>query len=193
MLGDPGGGKSALSKKLCLESCNRYLGGQTKLPIYIKLRTYISKAVEDDRLSLKHYIFDFVSSSLIDADECDFTSTILYHLRIGAVFFVADGLDKVLTTSNRARVVQEIALFRKEFPLCQILVTSRYVGYETQPLVGFTHLGVDHLNDSAIEQIYRNVSSTVLKRCDIEVNSRLQGFLADARKRQESLFEVRCS
>lgn len=187
LLGDPGGGKSTLSKKLCLESCNKYLGGQTKLPIYIQLRTYISKAVEDDRLSLKHYIFDFVSSSLIDADEQDLTSTILYHLRIGAVFFVADGLDEVLTTSNRARVVQEIASFRKEFPLCQILVTSRYVGYEAQPLDGFTHLGVDHLDDSAIEQIYRNVSSTVLKRSDIEVNSRLQGFLTDARKKAREL------
>ncbi|WP_299933398.1 NACHT domain-containing protein [uncultured Pelagimonas sp.] len=187
LLGDPGGGKSTLSKKLCLESCNRYLGGQTKLPIYIQLRTYISKAAEDDRLSLKHYIFDFVSSSLVNADELDLTSTILYHLRIGAVFFVADGLDEVLTTSNRARVVQEIASFRKEFPLCQVLVTSRYVGYETQPLDGFTHVGVDHLNDSAIEQIYRNVSSTVLKRCDSEVNSRLQGFLADAGKKAKEL------
>ncbi|UWQ59339.1 NACHT domain-containing protein [Leisingera caerulea] len=187
LLGDPGGGKSTLSKKLCLESCNRYLGGQTKLPIYIQLRIYIAKAVEDDRLSLKHYIFDLVSSSLVDADEQDLTSTILYHLRIGAVFFVADGLDEVLTTSNRARVVQEITAFRKEFPLCQILVTSRYVGYETQPLDGFTHLGVDHLNNSGIEQIYRNVSSTVLKRCDREVEARLQAFLIDSRKKAREL------
>jgi len=187
LLGDPGGGKSTLSKKLCLESCNKYLGGQTQLPIYIQLRTYISKAAEDDRLSLKHYIFDFVSASLVDADEQDLTSTVLYHLRIGAVFFVADGLDEVLTTSNRARVVQEIATFRKEFPLCQILVTSRYVGYETQPLDGFTHLGVDHLNDNSIEKIYRNVSSTVLKRSDSEVNSRLQAFLVDARKKAKEL------
>lgn len=187
LLGDPGGGKSTLSKKLCLESCNRYLGGQTKLPIYIQLRTYIAKAVDDDRLSLKHYIYDFVSSSLVDAYEQDLTSTIMYHLRIGAVFFVADGLDEVLTPSNRARVVQEIAAFRKEFPLCQILVTSRYVGYETQPLDGFTHLGVDHLNNSGIEQIYRNVSSTVLKRCDSEVEARLQAFLLDAKKKAKEL------
>lgn len=187
LLGDPGGGKSTLSKKLCLENCNRYLGGQTKLPIYIQLRSYISKAADDDRLSLKHYIIDFVSSSLIDADERDLTSSILYHLRIGAVFFVADGLDEVLTASNRARVVNEISTFRKEFPLCQVLVTSRYVGYETQPLDGFTHLGVDFLNDSAIEQIYRNVSCTVLKRHDSEVNSRLNAFLIDARKKAKEL------
>lgn len=187
LLGDPGGGKSTLSKKLCLESCNRYLGGQTKLPIYIQLRTYISKAAEDDRLSLKHYIVDFVSSSLLDSDEQDLASTLMYHLRIGAVFFVADGLDEVLTTSNRARVVHEINAFRKEFPLCQILVTSRYVGYETQPLDGFAHLGVDHLSNDAIEKIYRNVSSTVLKRCDAEVDSRLHSFLIDARKKAMEL------
>ena len=187
LLGDPGGGKSTLSKKLCLESCNRYLGGQSKLPIYIQLRTYISKAAEDDRLSLKHYIVDFVSSTLIDADTRDVSSSILYHLRIGAAFFVADGLDEVLTTANRARVVQELATFKKEFPLCQIMVTSRYVGYETQPLEGFTHLGVDFLNDNAIEQIYKNVSSTVLKRCDSEINSRLSTFLADARRKAPEL------
>ncbi|PVE47279.1 hypothetical protein DDE23_13305 [Pararhodobacter aggregans] len=187
LLGDPGGGKSTLSKKLCLECCDRYLKGQTKLPIYIQLRTYISNAVEDDRLSLRNYIVDSVTSTVIDADQRDLTSSVLYHLRIGAVFFVADGLDEVLTPSNRARVVQEIASFRKEFPLCQILVTSRYVGYETQPLDGFTHLGVDYLSDSAIEKIYRNVSRTVLKRPDGEVNSRLQGFLLDARKKASEL------
>lgn len=187
LLGDPGGGKSTLSKKLCLESCNRYLGGQSKLPIYIQLRTYISKAADDDRLSLKHYIVDFVSSTLVDADTRDVSSSILYHLRIGAVFFVADGLDEVLTSANRARVVQELAMFKKEFPLCQIMVTSRYVGYETQPLEGFTHLGVDFLNDNAIEQIYRNVSSTVLKRCEAEIDGRLLTFLTDARKKAREL------
>lgn len=166
LLGDRGGGKSTLSKKLCLESCNRFIRGQSRLPIYIQLRTYIAKAADDERLSLKQYIFDSVSSASVETDSRDISPSVLYHLRIGAAFFVADGLDEVLTTANRARVVREITLFRKEFPLCQVLVTSRYVGYETQPLEGFTHIGVDFLNDSAIEQIYRNVSSSVLKRSD---------------------------
>lgn len=189
LLGDPGGGKSTLSKKLCLECCNRYIGGQTRLPIYIQLRTYIAKAADDDHLSLTRYILDFVSSTLLDVDDRDLSSSILYHLRIGAVFFIADGLDEVLTSANRARVVREIAFFKKEFPLCQVLVTSRYVGYETQPLEGFSHLGVDFLNDDAIEQLYRNVSSAVLSRSDAEIDSRLPAFLADAKKKAAELIK----
>jgi len=189
LLGDPGGGKSTLSKKLCLESCDRYIGGQTKLPIYIQLRTYISKAADDERLSLTHYIIDFISSTMLDENRNDISSTVMYHLRVGTVFFIADGLDEVLTSANRARVVKELAVFRKEYPLCQILVTSRYVGYETQPLEGFSHLGVDFLDDSAIEQIYRNVSSAVLNRTDAEIESRLSAFLIDARKKADELIK----
>ena len=187
LLGDPGGGKSTLSKKLCYEYAKRFREGQSTLPIFIQLRTYIAKAAEDEQFSLVRYVLEHVESTQVDFDDGPLRATVLYYLRIGSAFVVADGLDEVLTPSNRARVVQEIMDFTRTFPLSTVLVTSRYVGYETNPLNEFNHLGMDHLNRSAIETIYKNVSGAVLNRTETEIKEEKEAFLSDARRKAGEL------
>ena len=183
LLGDPGGGKSTLSKKLCYEHAKRFQEGHSTLPIYIQLRTYIARAAEDESFSLIHYVLENIDSTSLDSESDSLGTSVLYYLRIGSAFVVADGLDEVLTPSNRARVVQEIRHFSQTFPLATLLVTSRYVGYETNPLDGFTHLGMGELNRNAIETIYKNVTGAVLKRSHSDIEATQNEFLADARKK----------
>lgn len=187
LLGDPGGGKSTLSKKLCYEYAKRFQEGHSTLPIFIQLRMYIAKAAEDEHYTLARYVLEHVESTQIDDDDEPLRTTVLYYLRIGSAFVVADGLDEVLTPSNRARVVQEIMGFSRAFPLAAMLVTSRYVGYETNPLNGFSHLGVSHLNRNAIATIYNNVSGAVLDKTEVEINEGRGSFLADAHKKAREL------
>ena len=187
LLGDPGGGKSTLSKKLCNEFAKKFFQGQSTLPLFVQLRTYIASAVDDPQLSLTRYILNHVASTMLDPDDMSIEATVLYHLRIGSVFVVADGLDEVLTPSNRARVVREIQKFSKQFPLITLLVTSRYVGYENLPLNGFSHFGVDHLDGNAMEAIYENVSRTVLQKSPAAIQEKKYAFLADAHKKAGDL------
>ena len=187
LLGDPGGGKSTLSKKLCYEYAKQFQEGNSTLPIYIQLRTYIAKAAEDEQYSLIRYVLENVDSASIDTETESLRTSVLYYLRIGSAFVVADGLDEVLTPSNRARVVQEIRELSQSFPLATLLVTSRYVGYETNPLEGFTHLGMDHLNRSAIETIYKNVTGAVLKRTKAQIQATQSAFMSDAHKKAHEL------
>ncbi|OKL42902.1 NACHT domain-containing protein [Pseudovibrio exalbescens] len=188
LLGDPGGGKSTLSKKMCLECGRKFLSGDTSLPLFIQLRTYIARAVDDENLSLTDFILDHIRAAIVDPDEdYPIDSLIIYHLRIGAAFVVFDGLDEVLTSSNRARVVGEIRKFVREFRFVKVLVTSRYVGYESNPLSGFTHLGIEDLNSNAISQIYRNVSSSVLSKSEKEIEEKHDDFIRDAKRKAAEL------
>ncbi len=189
LLGDPGGGKSTLSKKLCCEVAKSYINGEGTLPIFVQLRTYIASALEDDHLTLGRYIIDQISSAVLDPSEASIDASILYHLRIGSAFIVADGLDEVLTAANRARVTQEINKFVKEFPFVNILVTSRYVGYETQPLSTFDHFGVDDLHLLGRRRIYTNVSRSVLKKTRDEVSNSVDTFMLDASRKAEELIK----
>lgn len=187
LLGDPGGGKSTLSKKISSEIAQKFLGGETTIPIFIQLRTYIAHASADTHLNLTRFMIEEVHSNLPDADQRTLDATILYHLRVGSAFIVADGLDEVLTSANRARVVDELQRFTKQFPLVSLLVTSRYVGYETHPLTGFTHLGVDSLKENSIKDIYRKISCAVLKKNTEESEKLLPSFFDDANKKAAEL------
>lgn len=187
LLGDPGGGKSTLSKKLCLECARRFGEAQSRLPIFIQLRTYIARAAEDDRYSLVQHIFDIIASTQTDANLLSPEASVLYHLRIGAAFVVADGLDEVLTAANRSRVIRELLVFAKSFPLCTMLVTSRYVGYESQPVTGFSHFGVDLLDDNAIDKIFMNVSKVVIQKDESEISTLLPTFRSDCRRKAAEL------
>ncbi len=187
LLGDPGGGKSTLSKKLCYEHAKQFLEGHSTLPVFVQLRTYIAKAVDDELFSLRRYVLEHIESVAVDADRRALRSAVLYHLNVGSVFLVADGLDEVLTPSNRARVVREIKALCDEWPLATVLVTSRYVGYEIHPIKDFNHLGIDHLNEEAVEAIYENVSGAVLQKRASEIQRTKRAFLIDAKAKAAEL------
>lgn len=184
LLGDPGGGKSTLSKKLCLEAGRAFQAGEGYLPIFVQLRTYISYAVADERLTLSRHVNHLIQGIAPNPeDEEHLKSVLLYHLRVGRAFIVFDGLDEVLTAPNRRRVVDDITTFAKAFPLCKILVTSRYVGYETQPLPEFSHLGVEPLTDDCIDQIFLNITVKALGKTEDEAKAALPSFKVDCRNK----------
>lgn len=187
LLGDPGGGKSTLSKKICLEISRAFGNNSNRLPVFLELRRYIARIVEVGDISLGNYILEEIKSYNIGEIDDTIDASILYHLRIGSAFIVADGLDEVLTPSNRSIIVREIRTFSKNFPLATLLVTSRYVGYETQPLIGFDHLGVDHLSPEAITNIYRNVSKIVLSKSEKDIKDSENIFIKDANYKASEL------
>lgn len=189
LLGDPGGGKSTLSKKLCLECCNQYQEHQQNLPIFVALRIFISTAADDKSLKLKDHIVESILSECKNESHNEVISILLYKLRIGNAFIILDGLDEVLTPANRQRVINEINFFKKEFPLIQILVTSRYVGYETQPIDDFDHFGIDDLTRQAAEKVYRNISLHVLKKKQKDVDQQASLFMRDAAYKAKELIK----
>ena len=108
-------------------------------------------------------------------------------LIIGRCFLVFDGLDEVLTDSNRAKVTKEIREFAGKFVLSPILVTSRYVGYDNNRLSSFTHFGVSKLDDPTIGEIYKSVSISVLRKTSKQTEISLQAFMEEAKRKASEL------
>lgn len=134
ILGNPGGGKSTFSLKMCQELTKNYLdkpfARRSVTPILVVLRDYGAKKKEN-------------SISIIDFIEMTANSTYManppegafeYLLLNGRVMVIFDGLDELLDTSYRQQITSDIELFCSLYPSVPVVVTSREVGYEQAPL-----------------------------------------------------------
>jgi muramidase (phage lysozyme) len=134
LLGNPGGGKSTLTDKLCFDLADKYserlLAGRQLTPIPVILRDYGAEKKTRNCSILQFIELTANSTYQIQAPEGAFE----YLLLNGRVIVIFDGLDELLETSYRKKITADVESFCNLYPSVPILVTSREVGYEQAPL-----------------------------------------------------------
>ncbi|AEU38867.1 NACHT domain-containing protein [Granulicella mallensis] len=138
--GDPGAGKSALIKYLCLTWANSFKG---PIPILIDLREYGKK--QEGFLKFCESGLTFPSWDTSELDE---------RLKAGEAALYLDGLDEIFTPATRHSVIEEIVTISGQYPQAQIVVTSRKVGYQPERLAnaGFAHATLEDFDQSQIKE-----------------------------------------
>lgn len=134
VLGNPGGGKSTLSLKLCHDLAEHYskriLAGRQVLPILVVLRDYGADK-KDCKCSILQFIETMVNSEYqIKPPNGAFE----YMLLNGRAIVIFDGLDELIETRYRQKISDDIESFCNLYPSVPVLVTSREVGYAQAPL-----------------------------------------------------------
>jgi energy-coupling factor transporter ATP-binding protein EcfA2 len=161
VLGNPGGGKSTLLQSMCnkiaVKSSKLIQDGrdpdQVKIPIRVILREFESARLNQPQLGIFEYIVnDILHHSYTNKDLIsDFLHSALSR---GMIYLAFDGLDEILKTASRRSFVDIVNRFVRQYPLCQVLVTSREVGYENAPL-SEDEFDVLILGDFAEEDVHR--------------------------------------
>lgn len=121
ILGNPGGGKSTLVRKIAYEYAIRYSGDFDYIPIVITLR----KHVGDMGIAFEDAIRDELKSLGVIGAE----SIVSYLIKSGKVAFFIDGIDEILNIHDRGLVIEQIERFSKKNYRNRFFVTSRVVGY----------------------------------------------------------------
>jgi len=134
LLGNPGGGKSTFSFKLCHDLATRYeeklFGGRQVSPILVILREYAA----EKKLRMCS-ILQFIETTANSTYQIQpLVGAFDYLLLNGRVVVIFDGMDELLDTSYRQEVSGDIESFCDVYPSVPVLVTSRKVGYEQAPL-----------------------------------------------------------
>ena len=134
LLGNPGGGKSTASAKICHDLATRYserlFAGREVTPVLVVLREFgIQKKLSG--CSIAQFI-EMQSNSRYQLDPPP--NAFQYLLLNGRLIVIFDGLDELLDTSYRQEITSNVESFCKLYPSVPVLVTSREVGYEQAPL-----------------------------------------------------------
>lgn len=159
LLGDPGAGKSSLTRYVLLrlldpsirpdagDDWRRALDGTW--PVLVELRDLLAREAEGrcgDLISYLAYVgetqgFGFNRSAL----EA--------QLRDRPSLLIVDGLDEIFSLTRRRAVVEEVVGLETRFPDLRVLVTSRIAGFDARPFeaAGFTIATLDDLSADQIE------------------------------------------
>ncbi|HUU86284.1 MAG TPA: NACHT domain-containing protein [Candidatus Glassbacteria bacterium] len=158
VLGNPGGGKSTLSLKLCHDLAEHYskriLAGRQVLPILVVLRDYDAEK-KDCKCSILQFIETMVNSKYqIKPPNGAFE----YLLLNGRAVVIFDGLDELIETECRQQISDDIESFCNLYPSVPVLVTSREVGYRQAPLdrKTFDHFQLAPFNEEQVKEYVTN-------------------------------------
>lgn len=190
LLGDPGSGKSTLSRYLTLLLTSKTLTGPLQplgglLPVVIELRRYAEsnwreRTFEDFLAHVHEHEGNAPQPTLLD-----------YFLREGKALVVFDGLDELFDPRVRSDVTRRIKGFAARYPKIRIVATSRVVGYSRHILdsAGFRHYMIQTLNDDQITSFTRRWYEAVCIEDGHEAR-RLRNRLGEAINRSRPVREL---
>jgi NACHT domain len=122
LLGDPGGGKTTAASVLMHHFAS---DASQRLPFLVTLRDYAAKD-PPERSVIAH-----IEHTLETFYQCRPPQGMIDLLLLsGCAVIIFDGLDELLDTSRRVDVTRRVEQFCVEYPLANVLVTSRRIGYE---------------------------------------------------------------
>jgi hypothetical protein len=132
VLGDPGAGKSTLSRKIAHDMAAGEFGtaGANIAPFIVQLRRF-----EEQKKVRQFSVIDYLVAVIREDFQLSVSPTYIeYLLHTGQAFVIFDGLDELLDTRRRREMSRAVETFSKVYTQAGILVTSRKVGYKEAPL-----------------------------------------------------------
>jgi len=167
ILGDPGSGKSTLTKYLLLSILNinhedrlsKKFNGY--LPLLIELRKFTAIYSKEKCESFLDYFTYLDKKAIFDLPKAEIEKYIEDN---GKVLVIFDGLDEVFDPEECETIVHMIAGFKNRYPKIRIIVTSRVVGYKRSILedAGFTHFTIQEFEETQIKEFLDKWYSIVL-------------------------------
>ncbi|MFJ4781251.1 HEAT repeat domain-containing protein [Streptomyces sp. NPDC088762] len=155
VLGDPGAGKTTLSKYLALALA----GGLDTVPQGLEaLKDAVPVVVELRRLADERWIGATVEDYWAEhnaAERMALPREVLEDLLAGGqrtVVMVFDGLDEVFDPARRADITRQIAAFAQSHPHTRVIVTSRLVGFRSGDFTR-ADFGIAKLEDLSRAQV----------------------------------------
>jgi len=173
ILGDPGSGKSTLTKYIILsvlqinndEKISRLFNSY--LPLRVELREFAGLCAEKECKTFLDYFQHLTNTQGYSLTKKDVDN---YLKNDGKAIVIFDGLDEIFDPKEWERINRMIVGFTLDYPKVRIIVTSRIVGYKRKILndAGFVHFTLQDFEKEQIETFLDRWYPFVVDKNEIE-------------------------
>jgi len=182
LLGDPGGGKTTLTRMICRSLIAAKDQGDTPLPIFIALRKYYAARKLQPNLPLLEFMLAEIAEQSNSFTVEQLRTPLMYFITFGRALIVFDGLDEIISVAQRRTFVDAVMQFCTTYNLCRYIVTSRKVGYKYASLSMFPTFELASFNKEAIRTYVELSARNVFHRVDAELELNVRRFEEESRK-----------
>ncbi|UYP48629.1 hypothetical protein NEF87_004914 [Candidatus Lokiarchaeum ossiferum] len=191
ILGDPGSGKSTLTKVITYKVnknyeskliFNRHL---TVLPII--LRDYSPKM---DELSILNYI---ENKAQVDYSLTIPENALNYLAQQGRIAIILDGLDELDYSKHRNIIITRIEAFIQKYPYVPVIGTSRIIGYQNAPLKKskFAHYTIEPFDNNQIKEYITKSFALLTNSSNWKQNTPIDEIIEDFMIQSQTVSDIR--
>ncbi|MEO0705838.1 MAG: NACHT domain-containing protein, partial [Cyanobacteria bacterium J06649_5] len=188
ILGDPGSGKSTLLRALALGWAEKPVAAlrDEPIPLLIELRLYAQDKDRGVCNDFLEYLHGGNTACRLNQLELDAL------LKSGKAVALFDGVDEVFDPVLREAVVTDIHRFSNRYPVVQMVVTSRWLGYKAEALrkAEFAHYMLQDLSDEQIEDFLERWHGLTFTAAQKEERERKQARLQRAIGESKAIREL---
>ncbi|HII93557.1 MAG TPA: DUF4062 domain-containing protein, partial [Methanosarcina sp.] len=173
ILGDPGAGKSTLTKYIILSVLQ--IDNDLKLsnlfnsylPLRVELREFAGLCAEKECKTFLDYFQHLGETEGYNLTKEEVDN---YLKNDGKAIIIFDGLDEIFDPKEWERINRMIVGFTLDYPKVRIIVTSRIIGYKRKILedAGFVHFTLQDFEKEQIETFLDNWYPFVVDENEIE-------------------------
>ena len=146
LLGDPGCGKSTVLKYITIQVCKYHFSNRF-LPFYVPIFLKVSEYAKVLKSDSKKNLLDFIYGEY----DRQYAQLFSWAFENRQALLILDGLDEVIDTPQRIKVVDEVQDIVCRMPENRYIITSRIIGYnEARFGKGFSHFTLKPFNKEQI-------------------------------------------
>jgi hypothetical protein len=182
ILGDPGSGKSTLTRYILLSMIDVQETKINKafpkyLPLLIELKNYV--ALLKDNSQCKNFLDYFEHMRQSEGYYLGKKELEEFLNNTGNAIVIFDGLDEIFDPAERDKIARHIDNFKTSYSKARIIVTSRIVGFRRQVLVnaGFRIYTLQDLDEIQIREFAEKWYSIALLDNSDKSNDRTEAIM----------------
>jgi hypothetical protein len=181
ILGDPGGGKSTLAQRLCLDALRiSARDGRAPLAVKIELRRFMRKNSLGDTENLVDFLATEMARQANLPKQLPLSDVIQHLLFFGRMIVVFDGVDEIISAAKRRDAIASMQQLANRFMQDKFIFTCRRTDFMTTPIAGVQIFLLQQFNTDEVRAYYRSASKHVFEYDDDEIANREDRFLQQA-------------
>jgi hypothetical protein len=184
VVGDPGGGKSTLAQRICLDALRVAAeDGRSPLAVRVELRRFVRT---EGAGGADESLIDFISSEIARQGELPKDQTLSDFVRhiflFGRMIVVFDGIDEIISAAKRRQVIDAAQHLANRFLQVRFIYTCRRTDFLTTPIKGVQLFILQQFNLDEVGAYFRSASKHVFEFSEGEIALKEPPFIAQAKQ-----------